>query len=190
MACSIAPQKVQCGAREYLNTDPGIYNYNTDLSARVHPGATCIGVANGAGKSCSFWGNKRQTVTQIGDPVLIQRSYFSSGCPPGQFNDIKDTLSEPTKWINPEGIALNNGACMTSYSTRNFIQNVPQVQEIDTSRYTLFPNMWTSGYHGLNSIGGNKPARQIDLCQSNEKYRKYANEGISKYSYGSYGVAP
>jgi hypothetical protein len=183
-----------CSSKNLLSTAPGPFAYRTQLNSELHPGAICAGSGAGLGRSCSSYGASRRTVggvDGIRDPTLIQRSYFSSGCPPNKFTNMEDTLSDPVNWANPEGIALNKGASMSSFHTRNFQTNYTSVNENPrfVDRALQIGSSWTSGYAGLSAVGGNIPERMVASYKVNGKYRKYENEPISRLSYASYGVA-
>jgi len=187
--------RVVCSSKNLLTTSPGHFAYRTQLNTELRPDAICAGSGAGLGRSCSSYGASRRTVggaNGIHDPTLIQRSYWSSGCPPNKFTALDDdTLSDPVNWANPEGIALNQGGAMSSFHTRNFQTNYTSVNENPgyVDRALQIGSTWASGYAGLSAVGGNIPERVVSSCRSNSRYRKYENEPISRSSYASYGVS-
>ena len=182
--------RVQCSSKALLNESNSTYNYVMSPESRLHPNAICVGSGPGMGVTCSNYGALRRDVggeNGIGDPSLIQRSWWSSGCAPGTINDIKDTLDLPFE-ARGNGVALNKGADLTSFHTRNFQTSQASFQERDISSYHLFPKNWSVGYTGLSSVGGFLPSRSIANCGANSRYPATACAPISAYSYGSYGM--
>jgi hypothetical protein len=189
MSCN---NRVQCASKSLIPGESlGNYYYQMDLSANLHPDSICVGSGSGAGVTCSNYGALRRDVGGrhgIGDPSLIQRSWNSSGCAPGVLNDIPDTLGDPSVVVNPNGVALNKGANLTAFHTRNFQSSSTAWNERNISDYFMFPKNWSEGYTGLSSVGGNRPSRMSAACLSNSSSRANFNQPISMGSYGSYNV--
>lgn len=185
--------RVACSSKNLLNTSPGYFEYRTALNTVIRPNTICAGSGPG-NLSCSHYGTVRRTVgglNGIQDPTLIQRSYFSSGCAPSALNEFPDTLDQPVKWKNQvAGININKGGNLTGFHTRNFQTNYSSVNENPkyVDRFLNVGSSWTNGYHGLNSVDGNKSSRLIESCRINKKYRQLADTGISAASFGSYGI--
>ena len=183
--------RVQCSSKALLNENTSTYDYVIAPESRLHPNAVCVGSGSGAGVTCSNYGALRKTVggpRGIGDPTLIQRSWRSSGCAPGALNDVVDTLSLPFEARSVNGVALNKGAEMTAYHTRNFQTSSASFQEKDISNYHLFPKNWSIGYSGMSAVGGWRPSRSNASCATTAKFNATANAPISATSYGSYGM--
>jgi len=180
--------------KETMNNYPenmGYYGYVTNPNSQIRAGSTCVGSGAGANQVCDRSVPTRRPVggaNGIGDPVLIQRSYKSSGCPPTEsdFNS-PDTLSQHVVFANTD--KWNKGSDMTAFSTRSFQSNAQNVGEKDISMYYLTkPTEWSSGYHGLAGIGENVSTRLVSGCHSASKYARTTNDPLSASSYGSYGM--
>lgn len=182
----------QCSSKALLNDySKGQYAYQMTVSSRLHPNAMCVGPGSGAGVTCGRYGALRKDVGGpggIGDPTLVQRSWKSSGCPPGALNDVPDTLGDPASIYNPKCLAPNRGTELTSFHTRNFHSNAAAWNERNISNYFLFPKIWSEGYNGIAQVQGWRPTRMIGSCMSSYKYTGAANSPLSKDSYGSYGM--
>ena len=186
--------RVLCSSKALLNEErPGIYAYKTSLNSRLHPNAVCVGNGPGVQLTCSGYGALRRKVGGpggIGDPTLVNRSYFSSGCAPTRFNEMVDTLGDPVIWKNTHNkVALNKGAGMSAMHTRDFNTSYASVNEYPVARYNLFPKSWTSGYHGMTAFGGNYNERALATCRANAKFPATAYSPVSRKSYGSFGIA-
>lgn len=170
------------------------FAYQTDLASKLRSNSTCLGSASGPGVSCSQYtqGAPRKTVAEIGDPVLLHRSYLSSACSPNDLNtQMEDTLNQPLQYTPEQMTSMNKGIGLFGYQTRSFA-TASQLTEYDMSAYNLaIPNMWPANqYQGYNQgiPGTNTPSRMIAMCDSNARFRKFKNVGINAASYGSYGM--
>ena len=184
---------MSCGRTQSENMPEGTgyYGYVSNINAQFRPGTTCVGNGAGPNQVCDRAYSTRRPVGGpggIGDPVLIQRSYRSSGCAPTEADlNVPDTLTQHVVFANQD--KWNKGAEMTSFSTRSFLSNSQNVTEKDVSMYNLtHPNMWSTGYHGLAPIGDNIPTRLVSGCASTTKYLNTSMDPLSRQSYGSYGM--
>lgn len=184
--------RIFCAAKSTLMEEsPGFYAYHTQLNTRLRPNAICAGAANSS--ICSNYGTARRPVgpdrpNAIKDPVLVQRSYISSGCPPSRLQDQYESFDDPVVWNNPNRVNTNSERNF-NFHTRNFITSVASVQEQPVDRYFMFPKNWSDGFAGMNALGGNISEREVARCELNSPYRLFQNSNISRGSYGSYGTA-
>lgn len=182
----------RCGISGSEQFNGAMFAYNTNIATAIRPNATCVGSGSGLGVNCSSYtyGGPRRTIASIGDPVLINRAYNSSACTAPEFNTMVDTLSQPIQYTPEQVAALNKGIGLSSWHTRQFASN-SAIQERNISAWSLTkPNQWSDGYQGRSPIDAmNTPTRQTALCHANSKYRQFADTGISRNSYGSYGVS-
>lgn len=184
-----------CGIQNQVDNgfNNAYYAYQTDLATKLRSTSTCLGSGPGPTVSCSTYtqGNPRKTAAEIGDPVLLHRSYISSACPPNKHTAANvDTLDTPLSYTPEQMAAMNKGVGLFGYQTRSF-STASQLTEYDVSPYYLaLPNRWAEGYQGYTQgiPGTNTPSRMVALCNANAKYREYANCGPSANSYGSYGT--
>lgn len=173
-----------------LTEGPGYYEYVSYPLAQIRTDSVCAGSGPGPAQPCDRFTALRRTVAGpggIGDPVLIQRSYKSSGCPPTLEEMYPaDTLREHPVFANLS--AWNKGWDMTAYSTRNFSSNTSDVTERDVSSYYLSrPTNWSDGYDGI--LGwDNISTRLVSGCNTAAKYSSTTNDKLSRGSYGSYGM--
>uniref|UniRef100_A0A6C0BP20 Uncharacterized protein n=1 Tax=viral metagenome TaxID=1070528 RepID=A0A6C0BP20_9ZZZZ len=185
--------RVACATKSSLNEEStGQSAYRMAVQAVMRPGAVAVGTGPGPGVTPSYYGALRKRIGGyggVGDPVLAQRSWFSSGCPPTRFNDIEDTQKKPIVWVNRCGAAINKGAGMQAVHTRNQLVNYASVNEQDISGMThMIGDQWSNGYHGLSSFGGNINTRLNEACAVQMRYANAACSPISRTSYGSYGM--
>ena len=164
--------------------DQNKFSYQMDLDSRIHPNAICVGAGPGAGVSCSNYGALRRKVSQIGDPTLVQRSWLSSGAPPGPLNTAPDTLNQPLRTVNPTGVHLNRGLGMEPKYNHVLRSETGSWNERDISQRFLFPSQWPGGYSGMRG-GGFMPTRMMAARDASTKYER--KEGVKRVSYGSYG---
>jgi hypothetical protein len=162
-----------------LNTGP--YSRTMNSRSFIHPNSTCVGSAGGAGKTCSNYGATRRLMKNIGDPVLMQRSYHSSAHAPSTIDKPEDTLNTPVHYP-ATNVNMNKGSDMTSFHTRDF-HDTSQIVEHDYSNYHMFPKTWPSNqFYGVNVVGGFQPSREQSRKNVNKQYQIR-----SRGSYGSYG---
>jgi hypothetical protein len=163
------------------------FDYATQLNSKLRTNATCQGSASAPTRSCSFYGTARRNVAGpngIQDPVLIQRSYNSSGSYRGGGGDGNDGGMTPLSGFarlepwdtkptpSPSGI--------TSYMSRD----AKDIKEVDRTPWVMYPKTWSNQYNGISQVNGFVPDRTIASCRASNRFK----ETKSTNSYGSYGV--
>ena len=103
-----------CGIQNQVDNgfNNAYFAYQTDLASKLRASSVCQGSGSGPGVMCSAYthGAPRKTVADIGDPVLLHRSYLSSACPPNQLNtEIPDTLDQPVSYTPEQMATMNKG---------------------------------------------------------------------------------
>jgi hypothetical protein len=154
--------------------DSPIYSYYMDRHTVSRNNAVCRDFTPG-GTQCSTAGPDLHPMSYYDDPALFGRSGLSSGCPPPPCGnqDINAFSSKPR--------------CTPAWSGIVPVSNRSSISELDLSHYTMVPNAWSSGYHGIN-VNEFMPMRMLQAIAANEKFKNCKNSRLSASSYGSYGA--
>ena len=183
--------RLDCASRDNESLNAGQFAYRMSPESVLVPDGVCIGAGPGPGVMCSSYGALRATAAQIGDPTLMDRSYFSSGCPNPNLPDYPQMpQSSPMGDRDPYS--------MMSWPSRVLERRIDDSTQyaIGNRTFALSPTLVgfqsgvdSSGYQGVGTIGTNIPSRSQARTALTNLYTNAKNSGYSKNSYGSYGCA-